>query len=223
VTQPSIILFDVDGTLIDSYRLYLESYRRALAPVLGAPPSDDEIIARAPSSERRFLEEWIGAERTASCHAEMCRHYAELHSTLGEGTYEGVREMLAALRSASLRLGIVTGKGRYAWGVAEWALDLGAFEVVVTDEDVAAPKPDPGGILAALRAMGGGPAEAVYVGDSVTDIQAARSASVRAAAALWPKTDPEDRERFLAAIAPLDPDWLLERPSDLTRALAGWC
>ena len=61
-TNINAILFDVDGTLLDSYRLYLESYRRAVQPVLGYAPDDSELIARNPSSEGHFLRAWLGEE-----------------------------------------------------------------------------------------------------------------------------------------------------------------
>jgi len=221
--HPAAVLFDLDGTLVDTYRLYLECYRRALAPYLGYPPRDNEIVSRRPSSERRFLEEWIGVEHTAACHAAMLEHYRALHGALGEGLYDGVREMLAALRAGGLRLGIVTGKGRTAWETTERALELGSFEVVVTDDDVRRPKPDPEGVLAALRALGVPAADALYVGDSAGDLRAGRSAGTRVAAALWPKTAPGERDAFVEEIRPLAPDWAFEHPADLTRALVRWC
>lgn len=219
----SAILFDVDGTLVDTYRLYLESYRRALAPFLGRAPSDEEILARNPSSERRLLEGWIGAEQTAECHAALCRHYEELHGALAEGLYDGVREMLAHLRSAGLPLGVVTGKGRRAWEVTQRALDLGDFAVVVTDGEMDEPKPHPGGLLTALDALGTPAESAVYIGDSVADLRAGRAAGMRVGAALWPKTAPGERELFLEQIRELLPDWSLERPADVSRAFAPWC
>lgn len=220
---PTAVLFDLDGTLVDTYRLYLECYRRALAPLLGYAPADEEIVARNPTSERRFLVQWVGEERGAACHAAMLEHYRALHGALGEGVYDGVREMLAALRAAGLRLGIVTGKGRAAWETTEPELELGRFEVVVTDDDVRRPKPDPEGLHAALSALRVEPAGALYVGDSAGDLRAGRSAGVKVAAALWPKTAPGERERFLEEVRPLAPDWSFERPADLTRALARWC
>ena len=220
---PAAVLFDLDGTLVDTYRLYLECYRRALEPYLGRLPADEEIVARRPSSEKAFLAEWIGAENADACHLAMRGHYDALHRALGEGPYDGVREMLAALRSAGYPLGIVTGKGRHAWEVTERDLALGPFAAVVTDDDVDRPKPDPRGLLAAARALSVAPGEIVYVGDSKVDLRAGRAAGMRTAAVLWPKTGPGERERFLMEIEPLSPDWTFDRPADLTKTFARWC
>lgn len=222
-SAPSAILFDVDGTLVDTFHLYLESYRRALEPHLGYAPADEEFIERRPSSERRFLAEWIGAERAVTCHAEMCRHYEELHGGLCGGLYDGTSEMLRALTNAGIPLGVVTGKGRRAWEITATALDLGHFDVIVTDDDVERPKPHPEGLLAGLDALRVDAASAVYVGDSVADIEAGRRAGVRTGAALWPKTDSADREHFLAQLERQSPDWRFERPSEITRLFARWC
>jgi HAD superfamily hydrolase (TIGR01509 family) len=223
MTQPSAILFDLDGTLVDTFRLYLESYRRALAPYLGRSVTDEEILARRPSAERRFLEDWVGAEHVGAAHDAMCAHYAELHGALGEGVYDGVREMLSALRAAGLATGIVTGKGRRAWEVTEAALALGPWHTVVTEDEAEHPKPHPAGLLAAARAMDLPPGDVVYVGDSSVDMEAGRAAGMRTAAALWAKTEPGEAERFLRQVERHTPDWSFARPADLTRAFAAWC
>jgi HAD superfamily hydrolase (TIGR01549 family) len=220
---PAAILFDLDGTLIDTWRLYLECYRRALEPHLGYAPTDAEIAARRPSSERRFLTDWLGEDAGDACHGEMRRLYRELYPAMAEGIYEGVPEMLAGLRSAGLRLGIVTGKGREAWEVTRTLSDVDAFEVVVTDDDVHAAKPDPDGLLAAADALGIAPEQAVYIGDSTVDMRAGRNAGMRIGAALWAKTAPGEAEAFVRKIEAMHPDWTFARPSDVTRAFAMWC
>lgn len=220
---PAAVLFDLDGTLIDTYRLYLECYRRALEPHLGYAPTDAEIAARRPASERRFLLDWIGEDAGDACHAEMRRLYGDLYPSMAEGIYGGVPEMLAALRSAGLRLGIVTGKGREAWDVTRTFSDVGPFEVVVTDDDVHAAKPDPGGLLAAAEALGIRPEQTVYIGDSTVDMKAGRNAGMRIGAALWAKTASGEAEAFVRKIEAMRPDWIFGRPSDVTRAFAMWC
>jgi len=220
---PAGILFDLDGTLIDTWQLYFEAYRRALEPRLGHLPEAREFAVKRPSSERHFLRGWLDAEEAAVCHAEMVRHYEALHGALCEGPYEGVREMLAALRTAQVPVGIVTGKGSEAWEVTQRAYDLGAFSVVVCEDHVAEPKPDPAGLHAALTVMGLDAADTVYIGDSLSDMEAGRAAGMRIGAVLWAKTDPTDREDFLRDIARWEPEWLFERPADVTRLFATWC
>ncbi|HSU16778.1 HAD family hydrolase [Longimicrobium sp.] len=220
---PRAILFDLDGTLIDTWRLYGESYQRALEPFLGHRLTDEDVARLRPTSERGFLRELLGPERGDACHAEFRRHYEELHGALADGVYDGVREMLAALRSAGYPLGIVTGKGRHAWEVTEREMALGPFAVVVTEDDAEAPKPDPRGLLAAAREMAVSPAEVVYVGDSTVDLEAGRAAGMRTAAVLWPKTGEGEAERFVNRIASLSPDWIFRHPADLTRTFARWC
>lgn len=221
--QPTALLFDVDGTLIDTYRLYLESYRRALEPYLGYRPEVEEFARRRPSSERHFLAEWIGVDHAPDCRAEMLRHYEALHPTHCEGFYDGVPEMLHALRETGLPIGVVTGKGREAWDVTMRHLDLGDFDVVVTDDDVTEPKPHPAGLLSAAEALGLPPESFVYIGDSISDVEAGKMARMLTGAALWPKTDPEDRENFNSSMERWQPEWRFERPADVTRAFAPWC
>lgn len=216
------VLFDVDGTLVDTYRLYLESYRRALQPYLGYAPADEELLSHAPASERLFLRSIVDETALEECHDAMCRHYAELHGALCEGIYDGVREMLSHLRGA-LPVGVVTAKGRRAWNATAEHLDLGSFAVVVTEDDVREPKPAPEGLLLASRELAIEPDRLLYVGDSLVDLASGRAAGMRVGAALWPKTDPADRESFLRQIQGHEPDWLFERPADVSRALAPWC
>jgi pyrophosphatase PpaX len=220
---PEAILFDVDGTLIDTYHLYLESYRRALEPFLGYRPGDEEFIARRPSSEKRFLTDWIGEENAAACHSSMCEHYEVLHASLFGGIYDGVREMLAGLRSAGYPLGVVTGKGIAAWRITERVAHLGEFAVVVTDDDVEHPKPHPGGLLGAAAAIGVAPASVAYIGDSPGDLEAGRLAGMSVGAALWPKTAPGEKTWFLEEVSVHEPDWTFDRPADVVRAFAAWC
>lgn len=221
--SPTALLFDLDGTLLDSYRLYVESYRRAVEPVLGRMPTFEEITARRPSAERRFLADWVGEEQAEACHDALCRHYSELQGAMGDGPYDGVREMLAALASAGYPLGIVTGKGRRIWNIAECAFPSGMFDIVITEDDVRRPKPDPEGLLAAAERLSVDPARVVFIGDSLSDLAAGRAAGMPVGAALWPKTEPQDRQSFLEDVGRYAPEWLFELPSDVTRAFAHWC
>ncbi len=216
--RPDAILFDLDGTLIATKRLYLEAYRRALQRHLGHLPTTEELIAMRPYSELRFLEDVVGPELYQACLADFRRHYAELHPTHFEGVYDGVEEMLAALRARGVPLGLVTGKSRGSWEVTAAYVELGPFDVTVFDDDVARAKPDPEGLLLALARLGIPPARAAYVGDGVGDARAAASAGLLPVAALWPKKA-EELEHFTRQVLGLGAV-LARTPADVV-ALVG--
>jgi HAD superfamily hydrolase (TIGR01509 family) len=213
------VLFDLDGTLVDTWNLYIEAYRHALEPHFGRRLSLPELAARKPAAEIRFLADAVGMEALAACHAAFVKHYTRLHADLCEGLYPGVEALLGGLRARGARLGVVTGKSRPAWEVTAAHLALGPFDVVVTEEDVPAPKPDPAGLLRAANHLGVAPADTVYVGDSLADLGAAHAAGMSFAAVLWCKA-PGEREDFHRT-ATEQGVWLCpETPQALLAALA---
>ncbi len=206
------ILFDVDGTLIATRRLYVQAFADALEPVTGRRLAEAEIMQHRPRAERRFLGELAGP-RTPETLERFYRAYEERHDRDFEGVYDGVEEVLDALRSRRVPLGLVTGKSRRSWAITRPRISLGAFSVTVLDEDVSAPKPDPGGLRLALRTLEAEPGEVAYVGDSLTDLEAAREAGVRPAAVLWSKKAEEVDE--FAAESRARGARLLTRPHEL--------
>ena len=111
------------------------------------------------------------------------------------GLLPGVRETVARLRGRGLALGIVSTKYRYRIeGILRREGLLAPFAAIVGGEDVTAHKPDPEGLRLAMERLGAGPEETLYVGDSVTDAEAARRAGVSFVAVLSGTTP---REAFL--------------------------
>jgi len=208
------VLFDLDGTLLDTHRLYATAYHNAFIDVLDEPPSFQDFVARRPASERIFLVEWFGEAVGDRIHQSMLEHYEANAATLLDGLFVGVGAMLDAIHERGLATAIVTGKSRRAYEVTCRHVDLSRFEVVVVEDDVSAAKPDPAGIVRAHAAIGGG--EAVYVGDTPMDVEAAKRAGMVAAAALWAR-GPKERER---AAGHLDETvWVLREPADLLARL----
>jgi pyrophosphatase PpaX len=209
------VLFDLDGTLIDTMELYLECYRRALEPHIDRVLSDEELLALKPRSELRLLHGQAGPQFAPSAVEEFYRLYEALHDTHFRGIYPGVLELLDALRRNGHRTGIVTGKSRRSWEITIARAQLGPFDVLVFDDDVREPKPDPHGIELAIDALGADGASSLYVGDTMGDVDAARAAGVRPVAALWARPAPwreEFRMRALAAgaVALEEPGALLD-------------
>lgn len=205
------ILWDLDGTLISTKRLYLEAYRRALEPYIGRAMTDEEIMSHRARSEIRFLRAHA-ADRYDECTADFRRHYGDLHATHFDGIYPDVIEVLDALRARGMPMGIVTGKSRSSWEIGKLTADLGQFDVLVMDDDVSEPKPSPEGILAAVDALKVDAQHTIYVGDSTTDIAAALAAGTIAAAALWSKPV-DDHAGFMGRLE--GPVIGLAQPADL--------
>jgi pyrophosphatase PpaX len=204
------ILWDLDGTLISTKRLYLEAYRRALAPYIGKVLTDEEILGHRSRSEIRYLRSQARDQYDA-CLRDFREHYATLHDTHFGGVYPGVIDVLDTLRARGMKMGIVTGKSRSSYEVGLATANLGQFDVLVMDDDVEEPKPHPEGILAALGALNVRGDEALYVGDSITDIEAAHAAGTSAAAALWSRSESE-RGRFVERLESLERTHLLHDP-----------
>lgn len=214
--DPRTILFDLDGTLIATRRLYLEAFADALETVLGHRPTHEEMMARRPRAEVRFLEEVGGPREHAEVMTRFYASYARRHAGDFEGIYPGVPGLLAALRAQAMPLGMVTGKSRRAWEITRSHVEaeLGPFEVQVFDDDVPAPKPDPTGIRLALAALRADSRTSWYVGDTASDLEAASRAGLTPVGALWSKRHHErgpfrDLARALGGFATETPQDLL--------------
>jgi len=212
------VLFDLDGTLVDTWWLYVEAYRRTLAPHFGRPLTMEDLRVLRPTSEIRLLHNAVGAEAAPAYHRAFIEHYGRLHAERCEGVYPGVPELLATLRGEERRLGLVTGKSRPAWEITAAHCALGPFEAVVTDEDVQRPKPDPAGLQLALAQLGVAPRDSLYVGDSLDDLGAAHATGMAFAGVLWCKA-PGEREAFAAAARERGALACLETPQALLTLL----
>lgn len=213
-----VVLFDLDGTLMNTWRLYLEAFRRALEPHFNRLLSDAEILLLQPTAERRLLQRVIEPSHFAACFDAFLSHYRALHDAMSDGLYPGVPEMLLDLRSRGCALGIVTGKSRAAWETTRLKTALEPFDVVVTDDDVGHPKPHPEGLQKALQALGVPAGEAWYLGDSVLDCQAARMAGISFGAVLWSKA-PEEREEFIQAVQAIGARRCFDHPASVVEHL----
>jgi pyrophosphatase PpaX len=197
-----VVLFDLDGTLIDSGAMILSSFRHATRTVLRRDVPDEQL--RAAVGFGAGLTEQMshfGTEHVDDLVRAYRDHNAPLHDELA--ACPGVLELLPRLHGEGRRLGVVTAKRHATVRLAFGVLPLERwFHVVVAAEDTERHKPHPEPILLALERLGAAPADAAYVGDSPYDVRAARAAGVRAVGVTWGGL--HDAERLAA-----------ERPDDL--------
>ncbi len=179
-------LFDFDGTLVDTTELIYQSMRHATGEVLGKDLPREILLANVGQPLPRQME-LIDAERAEALLESYRLHNEEHHDALIQA-FPGVEDSLARLRSAGVRVAVVTSKRRFS---VEMALTRfpGLGEVVnrfVTMEDTTGHKPDPEPLLKGLELLGHIPPEAAaYVGDSPFDVAAARAAGVTSVAVSW--------------------------------------
>ena len=207
------VLFDLDGTLIDSVRLILDSYHHTLA-AHGFPPRTDEEWLRGVGTPLTVqLAEWADDRGTLEALIATYREYNLAHHDRMVTVYPGVAAAVAAIRAAGRRTGLVTSKNRHG---ALRGLTLAGLEtlmdVLVCADEVTNPKPHPEPVEKAVALLGADPATTVYVGDSIHDMVSGRAAGVRTAAALW---GPFGRGHLEGAT----PDYWLETPGDLLTLL----
>lgn len=206
------VLFDLDGTLVDSFDLIVEAFHHACRTVLGRTPSPEEVVARWGEPLRaRFAP--LAPDHVEPLLAAYTRYYtAHVHRIR---PFPGVLRMLAELRGRGVRIGVVTSKRGITTEETLRAAGLWSLvDAVTTADDVRRPKPAPDPILAALRRLHVLPFHAWMVGDGPFDIEAGRAAGVRTVAALW---GTREREALLAS----RPDYAAETPDDVVRVVGG--
>ena len=202
-------LFDLDGTLIDSIELILESYRHTMQVHRGTQPPDSTWMAGLGTPLWVQFRDFSSDETEIKAMVETYRAYNLAHHDAMVRPYDGVVDAVRALHARG-KLGLVTSKLRSGAvrGIRLVQIE-DCFDVIVGADDVTHPKPHPEPVLKALAALGVAPESAVYIGDSRHDIECGRAAGVKTAAVLW---GPFDRDH----LADLEPDYWLEQPADLT-------
>ncbi|WP_440896646.1 HAD family hydrolase [Amphibacillus sp. Q70] len=186
------ILFDVDGTIVDTEHIIINALQRALEEQLGLSREEHELefvlgipgkeaVQRLIDSEemrKELLKQW------EKCIAKLAHHATLFHD---------IKELLLALKQQGFKLGLVTSKTEIgmrnefdSFGLNDY------FDVQITASDTVKHKPNPDPILKALEMINANANQAMYVGDSVYDMQSAKASNVRFALAKWGAKDKKE-------------------------------
>jgi pyrophosphatase PpaX len=185
VARPIAVLFDLDGTLVDTVPFILEAVRQAFAGY-GTCPTEAEWIAGIGTPLRTQLASFARRPEDVDALFERYRTFWLAHHDDRTRPFPGAVETLAALASAGHPIGVVTAKiEQGAYRTLRHTALLPYVSAVVGADSCAHAKPHPEPVLLALEKLGRPPAEALLVGDSPHDIAAAKAAGARAAGALW--------------------------------------
>lgn len=223
-TDRRVILFDFDGTLVNTTPLILHSFRATWEHSFGFTLADAAYIntfgTLLHTALQQLTQQCLDAGRIApilDLHAkadELLSTYRAInlahHDELCE-PFAGVSETITELKARGFRLGIVSSKMRFGverglrlFGLEEF------FDVIIAADDVTRHKPHPEPLWRALERFEAPPYTALYVGDSIHDIAAGHAANIATAAAAWgpfPRTELEA----------LQPNYVLDAPADLLK------
>jgi len=221
-----LILFDFDGTLVNTTPLILRSFHATWAELFGFSFPDDVYIRTfgmlIHTAFRDLIELSVAEgkmEMPSDVEAE-CRRILPVYRAFNLGwhdemieRFDGIEPLLEELKDSEHRLGVVSSKIRSG---VERGLNLfsmaGYFDCLIGAEDVTNHKPHPEPLLKAAATMNDSPERTLYVGDSIHDVAAGRAAGMTTVAVSWgpfPRPDLESTR----------PDYLIDKPVELLRIL----
>ena len=207
-----VVLFDLDGTVVDSGSIILASMRHATREVLGREYSDEELLQAVGGPGLEAQMAVFAPDRVEELVRVYRDHNEPLHDELE--ACPGMEEALARLKGEGRRLGVVTAKRRVTVELAFARVPLGhLFETVVGGDETERHKPDPEPLLLAAERMGADPAQTAYVGDSPFDMRAAKAAGMHAVGVTWGRI--HDRARLEAE----EPDAVVDTAEELLARL----
>jgi len=170
------VVFDLDGTLMDSLPLVLRALGHAIEPF--GPPPTMEIFSRLGGPPERFLPEFVGGDHNVTVAMSRLRHYHRENYHLIR-PFAGAEHLLSGLRSRGIATALWTGRDR---GTLDELLDRhhlrDRFDTVVSGDDLPSHKPDPAGLAEILRRLGVSGDEALMVGDADVDVLGAAACGV---------------------------------------------
>lgn len=181
------LLFDGDGTLIDTHDMILESMHYTLNEGEGMDLSESELMVGVGTPLfDQMLHFTNGDKAKATELVRIYREHNEAHHDERIRAFEGTADALGRLREAGFSLGVVTSK-RHELAERGFRLSgiLDFFDAFVGADDWPEHKPKPGPILHACDLLGLDPARCLYIGDSPYDIQAGNAAGCRTVAVSW--------------------------------------
>ena len=207
-----VVLFDLDGTVIDSGAIILASMRHAAREVLGVEVPDEQLMAAVGGPGLEAQMQALSLDRADELVTVYRAHNEPLHDELV--CCAGMDEVLVQLKDEGRRLGIVTAKRRQTVELAFARLPIEhLFETVVGGDETKKHKPDPEPLLLALERLGAAPDDAVYVGDAPFDVKAAKAAGLYSVGVSWGGI--HGRERLEAE----EPDALVDTTEELLGVL----
>lgn len=208
------VIFDLDGTLANTLPLCIEAFRQSVEPLINRSISDAEIIATFGPSEEGTIMALAPAHYDKGV-ANYLHYYEQLHN-MCPIPFEGMKEILQALKNEGVRIAMVTGKGKHSTDISLRHFELTHFfEMIETGSPKGARKAE--GIQIILDGLTDiKKDEIIYVGDAPSDITASKEVGISVVAAAWADTAEREKlqemkpDELFYTIKAFE-DWLLDR------------
>ena len=207
--QPHAVLFDLDGTLIDTYQIILASFRHTVKTFLGRDFPDEVLMQKV--GQPLTVQMWDFTD-DQELHDEMLRVYREHNEATHDAlvkAFPGIPELLCAINQKHIPCAVVTSKMH---ALAQRGLHFSGIEsyidFIISPDDCPIFKPNPEPVLLGCARLGVQPKDCLYVGDSPFDIQAGNAAGCKTVAVSWGMFS-ED------ALRAENPDVVCARPEEL--------
>jgi HAD superfamily hydrolase (TIGR01549 family) len=195
------VIFDLDGTLVDSTDAYFRLVEMTLDH-LGLPSVEREHILRASDNGdfdwSLVLPSDLSPEKTLSIRKQAWARVRAIYPSVFEETvqlFPGVVDVIREIAAMGMRMGIVTSTPRVNMAHKVHLLREGGiehhFEALITADDAPRKKPDPDPLIACIRTLGSPAEKSLYVGDTRSDIRAGKAAGMKTAAVLTGFDSPE--------------------------------
>lgn len=207
------VLFDLDGTLLNTNDLIFNSFKHTFNTMLDMNPSDEEI----KSTYGRPLETTFGAYTKDSEELEKIineyRRYNKLHHDEMCSPFEGAFELITSLKNKGIKTAIVTSKRR---DLVERGLTLGKmiehFDAIITPEDTEKHKPNPEPAIKACELLGVNPDEAMMVGDSSYDLICGKKAGCLTCGVEYTAVD-------MQLLLDVEPTYMVKNPLEILKLI----
>ncbi|VYT82161.1 HAD-IA family hydrolase [Clostridium tertium] len=177
------ILFDLDGTVLNTERMNMVPLQRLIKEELGIEMSYNEILKFKPYPGIKVMEE-LGFEDIHASYKKWVKYVNDFEE--GATLFEGFEEVFEELNDKNIICGIVSSKTRKQYEIDFVQKGLNKYvkcEVLADDTEIHKPYPDP--LLKAAEILNISPSDCLYVGDTIFDYKATKAAGMDFALALW--------------------------------------
>lgn len=209
------IVFDFDGTLLDTDQLIIDSWQAAFRRFKGEEADENLILSTFGETVSNTTKELFADEDPEEVLA-VYRRYQTEHSNGAYKLYPGIAELLGGLKRRGYSLSIVTSRLRHT--AMQYIGEMGIkdkFDVIITADDVIEHKPEPGPLLEALRQLGAKREETIMLGDTRFDIGCCINAGVDSILVCW------GRRGGNVPLGGIEPMYRINKPEELFDIIEG--